>query len=80
MNFLRKAPLESQPEESQAEDSTPSDGGKPAESSPSENRSITISDSSGDVPVVYAIDPYDEIKNKAEGGSNDMTQYGVTRG
>lgn len=41
--------------------------------------SITISDSSGDVPVVYAIDPYDEIKNRAEGGSNDMTQYGVTR-
>ena len=31
------------------------------------------------MPVVYAIDPYDEIKNKAEGGSNDMTQYGVTR-
>ena len=70
--------VESQPEESQAEDSTPSDG-ETAESSPSENRSITISDSSGDVPVVYAIDPYDEIKNKAEGGSNDMTQYGVTR-
>ncbi len=70
--------VESQPEESQAEDSTPSDG-ETAESSPSENRSIAISDSSGDVPVVYAIDPYDEIKNKAEGGSNDMTQYGVTR-
>ena len=70
--------VESQPEESQAEDSTPSNG-ETAESSPSENRSITISDSSGDVPVVYAIDPYDEIKNKAEGGSNDMTQYGVTR-
>ena len=70
--------VESQPEESQAEDSTPSDG-ETAESSPSENGSITISDSYGDVPVVYAIDPYDEIKNKAEGGSNDMTQYGVTR-
>ena len=70
--------VESQPEETPAEDSTPSDG-ETAESSPSENRSITISDSSGDVPVVYAIDPYDEIKNKAEGGSNDMTQYGVTR-
>ena len=70
--------VESQPEESQAEDSTPSDW-ETAESSPSENRSIAISDSSGDVPVVYAIDPYDEIKNKAEGGSNDMTQYGVTR-
>ena len=70
--------VESQPEETPAEDSTPSDG-ETAESSPSENRSITISDSSGDVPVLYAIDPYDEIKNKAEGGSNDMTQYGVTR-
>ncbi len=70
--------VESQPEESQAEDSTPSDG-ETAESSPSENRSIAISDSSGDVPVVYVIDPYDEVKNKAEGGSNDMTQYGVTR-
>ena len=62
--------VESQPEESQAEETeepTQADG------------IITISDSSGDVPVVYAIDPYDEIKNKAEGGSNDMTQYGVTR-
>ena len=76
--FPAESTVESQPEESQAEDSTPSDG-ETAESSPSENRSITISDSSGDVPVVYAIDPYDEIKNKAEGGSNDMTQYGVTR-
>ena len=41
--------------------------------------SITISDSSGDVPVLYAQDPFSEIKNRAEGGSNDMTQYGVTR-
>ena len=70
--------VESQLEESQAEDPAPSDG-ETLGNSPSENRSITISDSSGDVPVVYAIDPYDEIKNKAEGGSNDMTQYGVTR-
>ena len=70
--------VESQPEESQAEDPAPSDG-ETLGNSPSENDSITISDSSGDVPVVYAIDPYDEIKNKAEGGSNDMTQYGVTR-
>ena len=69
---------ESLPEESQAEDPAPSDG-ETLGNSPSENHSITISDSSGDVPVVYAIDPYDEIKNKAEGGSNDMTQYGVTR-
>ena len=70
--------VESQPEETPAEDPAPSDG-ETLGNSPSENRSITISDSSGDVPVVYAIDSYDEIKNKAEGGSNDMTQYGVTR-
>ena len=70
--------VESQPEETPAEDPAPSDG-ETLGDSPSENDSITISDSSGDVPVVYAIDPYDEIKNKAEGGSNDMTQYGVTR-
>ncbi len=62
--------VESQPGESQAEETE-----EPAQT----NGTITISDSSGDVPVVYAIDPYDEIKNKAEGGSNDMTQYGVTR-
>ena len=76
--FPAESTVESQLAELPAEDSTPSDG-ETAESSPSENRSITLSDSSGDVPVVYAIDPYDEIKNKAEGGSNDMTQYGVTR-
>ena len=70
--------VENQPEETPAEDPAPSDG-ETLGNSPSENDSITISDSSGDVPVVYAIDPYDEIKNKAEGGSNDMTQYGVTR-
>ena len=70
--------VETQPEETPAEDPAPSDG-ETLGNSPSENDSITISDSSGDVPVVYAIDPYDEIKNKAEGGSNDMTQYGVTR-
>ena len=43
--------VESQPEETPAEDSTPSDG-ETAESSPSENRSITLSDSSGDVSVL----------------------------
>ena len=76
--LLMESTLESQPEETPAEDPAPSDG-ETLGNSPSENDSITISDSSGDVPVVYAIDPYDEIKNKAEGGSNDMTQYGVTR-
>ena len=57
--------LESQSEET--EESTQTDG------------TITISDSSGDVPVLYAIDPFEEIVDKTEGGSNDMTQYGVTR-
>ena len=65
MESTRGEPAENPAEET--EESTQTDG------------TITISDSSGDVPVVYAIDPYDEIKNKAEGGSNDMTQYGVTR-
>ena len=45
--------VESRPEESQAEDSAPS-GGESLENSPSENGSITISDSSGDVPVLSA--------------------------
>ena len=70
--------VESQPEESQAEDSTPSDG-ETAESSPSENRSITISDSSGDVPVLYAQDPFNTVKSEVEGGTSYMTSVGVTR-
>ena len=70
--------VESQPGESQAEDSTPSDG-ETAESSPSENRSITISDSSGDVPVLYAQDPFNTVKSEVEGGTNYMISVGVTR-
>ena len=70
--------VESQPEESQAEDSTPSDG-ETAESSPSENRSITLSDSSGDVPVLYAQDSFNTVKSEVEGGTNYMTSVGVTR-
>lgn len=70
--------VESQPEETPAEDSTPSDG-ETAESSPSENRSITISDSSGDVPVLYAQDPLNTVKSEVEGGTNYMTSVGVTR-
>ena len=70
--------VESQPGESQAEDSTPSDG-ETAESSPSENRSITISDSSGDVPVLYAQDSFNTVKSEVEGGTNYMTSVGVTR-
>ena len=70
--------VESQPEETPAEDSTPSDG-ETAESSPSENGSITISDSSGDVPVLYAQDPFNTVKSEVEGGTNYMTSVGVTR-
>ena len=70
--------VETQPEETPAEDSTPSDG-ETAESSPSENRSITLSDSSGDVPVLRAQDPFTQVKNDVEGGTSYMTSVGVTR-
>ena len=70
--------VESRPEESQAEDSAPS-GGESLENSPSENGSITISDSSGDVPVLYAQDPFNTVKSEVEGGTNYMTSVGVTR-
>ena len=70
--------VESQPEESQAEDSAPS-GGESLENSPSENGRITISDSSGDVPVLYAQDPFNTVKSEVEGGTNYMTSVGVTR-
>ena len=70
--------VESQPEETPAEDSTPSDG-EILENSPSENGSITISDSSEDVPVLYAQDPFNTVKSEVEGGTNYMTSVGVTR-
>ena len=70
--------VESRPEESQAEDSAPS-GGESLENSPSENGSITISDSSGDMPVLRAQDPFTQVKNDVEGGTNYMTSVGVTR-
>ena len=44
-----------------------------------ENGSITLSDSSGDVPVLYAQDPFNTVKSEVEGGTNYMTSYGVTR-
>ena len=62
--------VESQPEESQAEE--------PEEQAPAEN-AITISDSSGDVPVLYAQDPFNTVKSEVEGGTNYMTSVGVTR-
>ncbi len=62
--------VESQPEESQAEE--------PEEQAPAKN-AITISDSSGDVPVLRAQDPFTQVKNDVEGGTNYMTSVGVTR-
>ena len=70
--------VETQPEETPAEDPTPS-GGEILENSPSENGSIAISDSSGDVPVLYAQDPFNTVKSEVEGGTNYMTSVGVTR-
>ena len=40
---------------------------------------ITINDSSGDVPVLYAQDPFTQVKSEVEGGTNYMTSVGVTR-
>ena len=63
--------VERQPEETPAEETE--------ESPPPAENTITISDSSGDVPVLYAIDPFEEIVDKTEGGTNYMTQFGVSR-
>ena len=62
--------VESQPEESQAEE--------PEEPTQADGI-ITISDSSGDVPVLYAQDPFNTVKSEVEGGTNYMTSVGVTR-
>ena len=40
---------------------------------------IIISDFSGDVPVLYAIDPFDEIQNITQGGTDYLTQFGISR-
>ena len=64
--------VESQPKESQAEET----GGEIPP--PSEN-AIILSDSSGDVPVLYAQDPFNTVKSEVEGGTNYMTSVGVTR-
>ena len=63
--------VERQPEETPAEETE--------ESPPPAENTITISDSSGDVPVLNAIDPFEEIVDKTEGGTNYMTQFGVSR-
>ena len=43
------------------------------------NGTISISDSSGDVPVLRAQDPFTQVKNDVEGGTNYMTSVGVIR-
>lgn len=63
--------VESQPEESQAEETE--------ESPPPAENAIILSDSSGDVPVLYAQDPFNTVKSEVEGGTNYMTSVGVTR-
>ena len=63
--------LESQLEESQAEETE--------ESPPPAENAIILSDSSGDVPVLYAQDPFNTVKSEVEGGTNYMTSVGVTR-
>ena len=62
--------VESQAEEIPAEE--------PEDQTPAEN-TITISDSSGDVPVLRAQDPFTQVKNDVEGGTSYMTSVGVTR-
>ena len=63
--------VESQPKESQAEETE--------ESPPPAENAIILSDSSGDVPVLYAQDPFNTVKSEVEGGTNYMTSVGVTR-
>ena len=52
---------------------------KSEESPPPAENTIIISDSSGDVPVLYAQDPFNTVKSEVEGGTNYMTSVGVTR-
>ena len=52
---------------------------KSEESPPPAENTISISDSSGDVPVLYAQDSFSSLKSDVEGGVNYMTSYGVTR-
>ena len=66
-----ESPVESQPEEPPAEETE--------ESPPPAENAIIISDSSGNVPVLYAQDSFGSLKSDVEGGVNYMTSYGVTR-
>ena len=49
------------------------------ESPPPAENAIILSDSSGDVPVLYAQDPFNTVKSEVEGGTNYMASVGVTR-
>ena len=69
-----KPPTESTVE-SQTEETPSEETEEPAET----NGTLTISDSSGDVPVLYAQDPFNTVKSEVEGGTNYMTSVGVTR-
>ena len=69
-----KPPTESTVE-SQTEETPSEETEEPAET----NGTISISDSSGDVPVLRAQDPFTQLKNEVEGGTNYMTSVGVTR-
>ena len=69
-----KPPTESTVE-SQTEETPSEETEEPAQT----NGTITISDSSGDVPMLYAQDPFNTVKSEVEGGTNYMTSVGVTR-
>ena len=40
---------------------------------------VTLEDSSGNFPVLFAQDPFNTVKSEVEGGTNYMTSVGVTR-
>ena len=40
---------------------------------------VTLEDSSGNLPVLFAQDPFNTVKSEVEGGTNYMTSVGVTR-
>ena len=40
---------------------------------------VTLEDSSGNFPVLFAQDPFNTLKSEVEGGTNYMTSVGVTR-
>ena len=67
------------PTESSMENLSEQPPAEKTEEPPSSENTITISDSSGDVPVLYAIDPFEEIQNITQGGTDYLTQFGISR-